>query len=69
MTFLGHICDAILRNLFNNWRKFFQLHLEAAHVLKYSEEEFLQTLDWKPISDDNGNEKSGEPIISGQGWT
>ena len=36
--------------------------------MKYSEEEFLQTLDWKPISDDNGNEKSGEPIISGKGW-
>jgi hypothetical protein len=32
-----------------------QLHLEAAHVLKYSEEEFLQTLDWKPINDNNGN--------------
>ena len=25
-----------------------KLHLEAAHVLKYTEEEFLQTLDWKP---------------------
>jgi hypothetical protein len=37
---------------------FLQLHLEAAHVLKYSEEEFLQTLDWKPMAD-NGNEKAG----------
>ena len=25
-----------------------KLHLEAAHVLKYTEEEFMQTLDWKP---------------------
>ena len=27
-----------------------KLHLEAAHVLKYTEEEFMQTLDWKPSS-------------------
>ena len=27
-----------------------KLHLEAAHVLKYTEEEFMQTLDWKPGS-------------------
>ena len=25
-----------------------KLHLEAAHVLKYTEGEFMQTLDWKP---------------------
>ena len=29
---------------------FFQLHLEASHVLKYSEKEFMDTLDWKPFS-------------------
>jgi hypothetical protein len=31
-----------------------KLHLEAAHVLKYTEEEFMQTLDWKPSSSGNG---------------
>ena len=40
----------------------FQLHLEAAHVLKYSEEEFLQTLDWKPLPQ-NGTEKSGKNLF------
>ena len=29
---------------------FLQLHLEASHVLKYSEKEFMDTLDWKPFS-------------------
>ena len=32
-----------------------KLHLEAAHVLKYTEEEFMQTLDWKPSTASGGN--------------
>ncbi|XP_023331096.1 testis-expressed protein 9 [Eurytemora carolleeae] len=32
-----------------------KLHLEAAHVLKYTEDEFMETLDWKPTSA-NGTE-------------
>ena len=32
----------------------FQLHLEAAHVLQYTEDEFLQTLDWKPFGHHEG---------------
>ena len=24
------------------------MHLEAAHILQYTEDEFLQTLDWRP---------------------
>ena len=32
-----------------------KLHLEAAHVLKYTEEEFMQTLDWKPSTASTGN--------------
>ena len=31
-----------------------QLHLEAAHVLQYTEDEFLQTLDWKPFGHHEG---------------
>ena len=34
----------------------FQLHLEASHVLKYSEKEFMDTLDWKPFSQPPGEE-------------
>ena len=37
-----------------------KLHLEAAHVLKYTEEEFMQTLDWKPnMSGSNSVGSSG----------
>ena len=31
-----------------------KLDLEAAHVLKYTEEEFMQTLDWKPSTASSG---------------
>ena len=43
----------------------FQLHLEAAHVLQYTEDEFLKTLDWKPF----GNEDSRSMVVNNpSGW-
>ena len=44
-----------------------KLHLEAAHVLKYTEEEFMQTLDWKPSSASSGNTQA-RMIAIGLGW-
>lgn len=32
-----------------------KLHLEAAHILQYTEDEFLQTLDWELNSNGQGN--------------
>ena len=40
--------------IFNIIFYLFQLHLEAAHVLQYTEDEFLQTLDWKPFGHHEG---------------
>ena len=40
-----------------------QLHLEAAHILQYTEDEFLQTLDWKPF----GNEPEAAAAAAGGG--
>ena len=48
-----------------------QLHLEAAHVLKYAEEEFLNLLDWQPFvpgkynaeNDNNGNKNQNKEKI------
>ena len=37
-----------------------KLHLEAAHVLKYTEEEFMQTLDWKPTTATGGNTQASD---------
>eukprot|EP00093_Oithona_nana_P009841 09841.XXX_197780_198337_1 [CDS] Oithona nana genome sequencing. len=37
-----------------------KLHLEAAHVLQYTEDEFLKTLDWKPF----GNEDSRSMVVN-----
>ncbi len=34
-----------------------QLHLEASHVLKYAEKEFIDSLDWRPFAD--AEEKDG----------
>ena len=42
-----------------------KLHLEAAHVLKYTEEEFMQTLDWKPGSG-SGASTSSAPVPEAQ---
>ena len=42
------------QNTFNIIFYLFQLHLEAAHVLQYTEDEFLQTLDWKPFGHHEG---------------
>ena len=41
--------------------------MEAAHILQYTEDEFLQTLDWKPF----GNEVGGSAkqlVVNPSGW-
>lgn len=43
---------------------FQQLHLEAAHILQYTEDEFLQTLDWKPFG---SNEDQAAKIVNPSG--
>ena len=44
-----------------------KLHLEAAHVLKYTEEEFMQTLDWKPNGVVSSAPQPQQPTTSNTG--
>jgi hypothetical protein len=44
-----HICKTEFSVLIHKLY-IFQLHLEASHVLKYTEKEFVDSLDWKPFS-------------------
>ena len=41
-------CDDVVTTyeVFTSWFSYFQLHIEAAKMLQFSEEEFVKALEW-----------------------